>query len=292
MNYMKIELDNNGKFARQLNNNNYEDRGEYFEVSVKNTNLIYMVDSEYIEWMKKYTWYSGDRNNHPYLLAKENSGIGKRRTLIFHIEIMNYEIDKFKKENKYYEKRVIVDHIDGDCTNNLKSNLRVRTQSENNMNKKIQGNNTTGFVGVSWHKKQKMWSSIISVNGETIYLGSFYYMRNALRARINSENEYFGEHSYYLRDEKYKKRVEEILSLPHIPEPVFFSGVSESDKTGIRGITYNEKGKNKYVVRMQGNPSKSFFTLEEAVNHKDKIWKEKYGDREPMLKNEKIERLV
>ena len=99
---MKVEFDNNGKFARQLDNNNYENRGEYFEVSVKNTNLVYIVESEHMEWMKKYTWYSGDRKNHPYLLAKENSGIGKRKTLIFHIEIMKHEVDKFKKENKYY----------------------------------------------------------------------------------------------------------------------------------------------------------------------------------------------
>lgn len=213
------------------------------------------------------------------------------RTL-YHIDIMKDEIENFKKENENYNKRIVVDHINGNTFDNRKDNLRVRTQSENNMNKTIQSNNTTNFIGVSWHVKQKMWNANISIDGKVISLGSFYYMRNALKSRIDAENKYFGEHSYYLRDKEYMNKVKEILSLPYIHEPVFFGGLSPNDKTGIRGITYNDRNKKKYTVRMRGCKTRLFYTIEEAIKYKDEIWKLKYGERLPMLKSKKIEKLI
>lgn len=50
-----------------------------------------------------------------------------------------------------------VDHIDGDGTNNKASNLRVVSRSVNRRNSAISSANTSGMVGVSWHKHQKKW---------------------------------------------------------------------------------------------------------------------------------------
>lgn len=52
------------------------------------------------------------------------------------------------------EKGKVIDHIDGNSSNNLISNLRLVTQKVNSRNSKISSNNKTGIMGVS-HTKQK-----------------------------------------------------------------------------------------------------------------------------------------
>jgi hypothetical protein len=64
-----------------------------------------------------------------------------------------------------------VDHINMDGLDNRRANLRICTHQENNLNKKISRNNTSGYKGVSWDKWHKKWRSYISVNGKMIRLG-------------------------------------------------------------------------------------------------------------------------
>jgi len=49
----------------------------------------------------------------------------------------------------YVPEKYVIDHIDGDPTNNSVSNLRAVEEKYNSRNKKKQNNNTSGFVGVT-----------------------------------------------------------------------------------------------------------------------------------------------
>lgn len=91
-----------------------------------------------------------------------------------------------------------VDHVHGKETrnDNRKRNLRVATRSQNNMNKGIQSNNTSNITGVSWHKGMGRWQAYISVNRNRIYLGAFINFDEAVNARKQAEERYFGEFSY------------------------------------------------------------------------------------------------
>jgi hypothetical protein len=81
----------------------------------------------------------------------------------------------------------IVDHINGDGTDNRICNLRDVTVTENNRNKKLRSNNKTGVCGVYWNKECKKWFSQIRVNTKNIYLGIYESFDDAVKARKEAE---------------------------------------------------------------------------------------------------------
>ena len=62
----------------------------------------------------------------------------------------------------------VIDHIDGNPSNNLISNLRNVTQGENVLNSRYKG-----MTGASWHKRMKKWVAHIRIKGKKRWLGSF-----------------------------------------------------------------------------------------------------------------------
>jgi hypothetical protein len=86
-----------------------------------------------------------------------------------------------------------IDHIDRNKLNNHISNLRYATNSENQMNRSIQSNNTSGITGVSFHKARNKWRAHIQKNGKNIHLGYFESKEEAIEARNNAEETYFKE---------------------------------------------------------------------------------------------------
>ena len=66
-----------------------------------------------------------------------------------------------------------IDHIDGNKSNNAIENLRPATHSQNMHNAGKPKNNTSGFKGVSWHKKTGKWQARIRINDKQKYLGLF-----------------------------------------------------------------------------------------------------------------------
>ena len=61
-----------------------------------------------------------------------------------------------------------VDHINGDRQDNRIDNLRAANRSENQCNRPALASNTSGYPGVSWHKKSKAWCVRVMKNGKTV----------------------------------------------------------------------------------------------------------------------------
>ena len=74
-----------------------------------------------------------------------------------------------------------VDHIDRNKQNNVISNLRWATYTDNNFNTNVRGDNTSGFKGVSKCRGNR-WYAFTSEGGKTIYLGSFATKEEAAEA--------------------------------------------------------------------------------------------------------------
>jgi len=86
-----------------------------------------------------------------------------------------------------------IDHDDRVKTNNIFSNLKDSTKSENMKNRKKNKNNTSGFNGVYWDKEAKKWRVRIMVEGKLKHIGFFEDVNAAAEARL-SANKQFNYH--------------------------------------------------------------------------------------------------
>ena len=88
--------------------------------------------------------------------------------------------------------KLCVDHKNNDRTSNQLTNLRWATTNENQHNKKLSNNNTSGCKGVCFDKKAKKWKAHIMIDGVQIHIGYFDNLDDAKIARVNRANEAFG----------------------------------------------------------------------------------------------------
>ncbi|HUB72809.1 MAG TPA: HNH endonuclease [Solirubrobacteraceae bacterium] len=67
-----------------------------------------------------------------------------------------------------------VDHVNGNRLDNRRVNLRVASHSENMQNRHgLTATNTSGYRGVSWHKRRRKWIAYAQLDGRAYYLGYF-----------------------------------------------------------------------------------------------------------------------
>jgi hypothetical protein len=85
-----------------------------------------------------------------------------------------------------------VDH-EKDRTDNRIANLRSATRQQNNANRSIASNNTTGFKGVCFDKNRNKYQATIMVDGKTRYLGRFDKPEQAHAAYCGAAEKFFGE---------------------------------------------------------------------------------------------------
>jgi hypothetical protein len=114
---------------------------------------------------------------------------GKKIMLTIHRLVANAFV-----KNK--AKKAFVDHIDCNKTNNYFANLRWCSSIENNRNRSVRSNNTSGVIGVSWVKKAKKWKAQIQIGKKNKTIGLYDTKDDAIISRINKANELFGEYTH------------------------------------------------------------------------------------------------
>jgi hypothetical protein len=143
--------------------------------------LLSLIDKEDFDKIKNYGWYARfDRVGKTYYAVTRTHGTN----IIMHRLILNAP------------NSLVIDHTDHNGLNNRKSNIRICTQSQNCMNKKVQSNNTSGYRGVSFHKKKNKYQATIMDNRKQIYLGAFNTAIEASEAYQAAAKKLFGEFYY------------------------------------------------------------------------------------------------
>ena len=117
-------------------------------------------------------------------MKKENGYVINSKMERLHRIIMNCPKDK------------VIDHINHNPLDNRKSNLRICTQMENSYNMPLPINNKSGCRGVGYDKSCKLWKAKIQYNRKLKYLGGFKTKEEAIKARKEAEQKYFGGYAY------------------------------------------------------------------------------------------------
>lgn len=164
--------------------NKFEEKNDYYIGYTENYDNFgrnyFLIDKDDYEKIKDIRWRFSSSG---YVCSQSRvDGI-----ILLHRLVMNA-----KNHFEY------VDHIMGDESknDNRKCNLRLATPSQNVMNAKLRTNNVSGFTGVFFDKHSNKWRSVITYLGNVIHLGSYSDKEDAIKARVEAENKYFGEWSY------------------------------------------------------------------------------------------------
>ena len=85
---------------------------------------------------------------------------------------------------------MVIDHIDGNISNNRVENLRVVTPTINSRNLKLSKRNKSEVPGVSWRKDRQCWVAEIHPDKKHIHLGHYKKLEDAITARKLIEKDY------------------------------------------------------------------------------------------------------
>ena len=89
-----------------------------------------------------------------------------------------------------------IDHINRNKSDNRIENLRLATPEQNAQNRDKNSKNTSGYKGVTWHKRDERWQAAITVKGKVLHLGYYNIVVDASKAYIDASKKY-QTHSIY-----------------------------------------------------------------------------------------------
>jgi hypothetical protein len=156
--------------------NTYNLSGEYGIGYCSNTHSEFYFDLEDYDIIKDYCWCEIIDKDSGYRELKSHDAITDK-------DIRMHQLLGLSNH----------DHIDRNPLNNKRNNLRKATIQDNNRNRGIFKNNTSGIMGVNWENQRERWRARIYTNKHRFELGFFTNKEDAIRARLHAEKEYFGE---------------------------------------------------------------------------------------------------
>ena len=131
------------------------------------------VDAADYEWLTQWHWYL---NGVGYAVRYQ-----RNKRIYMHREIMQPPGE------------MVVDHIDGNKSNNCRFNLRVCTPLDNQHNRRKCRNTTSCYKGVSYNKRSRKWFSGFGFKGNVVRLGYFSDEIEAARVYDHAAVQYFGQ---------------------------------------------------------------------------------------------------
>ena len=171
------------KFTNEI----IEDHGDWLLIDIstpKYPNVTMAVDTDVFDAHEGGRIHASYDGHSKYIYARYAH---KRMRLYLHRDIIDVpdgmEIDH-------------ITHGTMSFIDNRRCNLRLATTSQNKMNQSLRSSNTSGAIGVNWHKRDKRWSARIRFNGKKLHLGCFDDINDAIEARRQAEDKYYGEFAH------------------------------------------------------------------------------------------------
>lgn len=145
-----------------------------------------IVDADDYEWLMQWKWYARKKGKgKPGYYAVRTVNTGSKRTSVY----MHRMILGLNEGNPS-----LSDHVDPmRTTENCRGNLRDANSAQNGWNRGVPRNNTSGYKGVVFHQKPRLWQAALCANGVQISLGYYKEKEAAARAYEAGAKKYHGE---------------------------------------------------------------------------------------------------
>jgi hypothetical protein len=144
--------------------------------------LTAFVDDDDYDKVSPHKWHA-DHEGYACRKAAHPIKPGKSTTIFMHRVLLGLEFGDLRKG----------DHKNGNRADNRRENIRIATAGQNRNNSRIAANNTSGFKGVCWNKKDRRWAARIRINRKSIHLGYFLTPEAAHEAYCKAALELHGE---------------------------------------------------------------------------------------------------
>lgn len=141
---------------------------------LSNTTKRAKVDNEDYPLLSRFCWFYDPKWNRAYTT----------------IMTKNVSLSRFIMPP--HGAKLEVDHMNRDGLDNRKSNLRICTRIENEMNKTVRKNTASGFKGVTWNHKNNTWRARLKKDGKFLHLGLFKNKKDAAKAYNEKAKEIYG----------------------------------------------------------------------------------------------------
>lgn len=167
------------KSCGRCGKNQYQDCDDGCSVAVTAPNgYVFYIDKADEEKVKEFKWYVCiDKRGYASVCTARNT------------PLYRYLLGSPKGAE--------IDHIDHDRLNNRRSNLRLCTHQQNQINQPLQKNNTSGVSGVSYYPAREKFRARIKICQHDIHLGYYETFEEAVMARNVGMECMFGEYGIY-----------------------------------------------------------------------------------------------
>lgn len=136
-----------------------------------------LIDAEMLPMVASRSWHASSVQSSRTTYAMTQI---KKRTVYMHRLLLNAP------------KGIEVDHINGNGLDN-----RLATRSENEANKRMRVDNTSGYRGVHYSKRAMCWIATIGTPPQRKLLGQFTSPEDAARAYDKAAIELWGDFAYF-----------------------------------------------------------------------------------------------
>jgi hypothetical protein len=144
---------------------------------------VALVDDEDFERLSKYKWHAliCRRKDGSILQVYATRCFRRGKTVLLQREVMNPSPSQY------------ISPVDGNTLNCQKSNLSVVTREHRGGRGRKRLNTSSQYKGVSWSKRDKVWTASIGPDGVKKHLGSFKNERDAAQAYNEAARQTFGK---------------------------------------------------------------------------------------------------
>lgn len=125
------------------------------------------IDLQDLEHVSKRSWLAVFQKHSGYVYAQASTSVkinGKRKSINFRLSRYILGVG---------DRKIEVDHIDGDSLNNTRANLRLCTRGENMANLRKIKPASSLYKGVCYSKERNKWVAQISHNDKNVPIGRF-----------------------------------------------------------------------------------------------------------------------